>query len=50
MERRISDPEGAITAARALLESACKHVLDELQAPYPTTPIQGSCGRCVPTI
>jgi hypothetical protein len=35
LERRISDPEGAITAARALLESACKHVLDELQAPYP---------------
>ncbi len=35
LERRISDPEGAITAARALLESTCKHVLDELQTPYP---------------
>jgi hypothetical protein len=35
MDRRISDPEGAITAARALLESTCKHVLDELHAPYP---------------
>jgi hypothetical protein len=35
MDRRISDPDGAITAARALLESTCKHVLDELQAPYP---------------
>jgi hypothetical protein len=34
MDRRISDPEGAITAARALLESTCKHVLDELHAPY----------------
>ena len=35
MDRRISDPEGAITAARALLESTCKHVLEELQVPYP---------------
>ena len=35
MDRRVSDPEGAITAARALLESVCKHVLDELEAPYP---------------
>ena len=33
--RRLSDPEGAITAARTLLESACKHVLDELATPYP---------------
>lgn len=28
LERRITDPEGAITAARALLETTCKHVLD----------------------
>ncbi|MES3033856.1 MAG: abortive infection family protein [Gemmatimonadota bacterium] len=28
LERRASDPEGAITAARTLLESVCKHVLD----------------------
>jgi len=35
MDRRMSDPEGAITAARALLESTCKHVLDALHAPYP---------------
>lgn len=27
--RRQSDPEGAITAARTLLESVCKHILDE---------------------
>jgi len=27
--RRSSDPEGAITAARTLLESVCKHILDE---------------------
>jgi phage terminase large subunit-like protein len=28
LERRASDPEGAITAARTLLESVCKHILD----------------------
>jgi hypothetical protein len=27
--RRHEDPEGAITAARTLLESVCKHILDE---------------------
>lgn len=32
--RREADPEGAITAARALLESTCKHVLDELTVEY----------------
>ena len=35
LDRRASDPEGAITAARTLIESACKHVLDELNIPYP---------------
>jgi Abortive infection C-terminus len=34
MERRESDPEGAITLARTLLETVCKHILDELGAPY----------------
>lgn len=34
LDRRHSDPEGAITAARTLLESVCKHVLDELGIPY----------------
>lgn len=29
MERRESDPEGAITSARTLLETVCKHILDE---------------------
>jgi hypothetical protein len=29
MDRVHRDPEGAITAARSLLESACRHVLDE---------------------
>lgn len=27
LDRRVSDPEGAITAARSLLESTCKHIL-----------------------
>jgi hypothetical protein len=34
LERKASDPEGAITAARTLLESVCKHVLDEAEVPY----------------
>ena len=33
-ERRIEDPEGAITAAKTLLESVCKHILDELGVEY----------------
>jgi hypothetical protein len=32
--RREADPEGAITAARALLESTCKHVLDVMNVDY----------------
>ena len=35
LDRRISDPEGAITAARMLLETVCKHILDEAGATYP---------------
>ena len=34
LERRTSDPEGAITAARTLLETVCKHILDEKGAKY----------------
>jgi len=34
LERRTSDPEGAITAARTLLESVCKHILDGAGATY----------------
>jgi hypothetical protein len=30
LERRIQDPEGAITAAKALLESVCKTILEDL--------------------
>lgn len=32
--RRHDDPEGAITAARTLLESVCKHILDESGVEY----------------
>jgi Abortive infection C-terminus len=34
LDRRVRDPEGAITAARMLLESVCKHILDEAGKPY----------------
>ena len=34
LERRAADPEGAITAARTLLESVCKHILDAADATY----------------
>ena len=37
LERRSNDPEGAITAARTLLESVCKHILDVSIAPYDDT-------------
>jgi hypothetical protein len=30
LDRRTDDPDGAITAARTLLETVCKHILDEL--------------------
>lgn len=38
MDRRISDPEGAITLSRTLLESTCKHILDELEIDYGNSP------------
>lgn len=34
-ERRLTDPEGAITAAKTLLESVCKHILEEENIVYP---------------
>lgn len=34
LERRATDAEGAITAARTLLESVCKHILDAESAEY----------------
>jgi hypothetical protein len=32
--RRADDPEGAITAARTLLEATCKHILDKANIAY----------------
>jgi len=34
LQRKDSDPDGAITIARTLMESVLKHVLDELKVPY----------------
>ena len=34
LDRRETDPEGAITMARTLLESVCKHILDESGKTY----------------
>ena len=34
MDRRRLDPEGAITAARTLMEGACKHILEEAGVKY----------------
>lgn len=34
MDRRASDPDGAITMARTLLETVCKFILDEQQIDY----------------
>lgn len=35
LDRRTSDPEGAITIARTLLETVCKHILDDLSVSHP---------------
>jgi hypothetical protein len=37
LDRRATDAEGAITAARTLLESVCKHILDEFGVSYNDT-------------
>lgn len=34
LDRRNTDPEGAITIARTLLETVCKRILDEMQIIY----------------
>lgn len=34
LERRASDPEGAITIARTLIESVCKYILEEANIAY----------------
>lgn len=38
LERRASDAEGAITMARTLLESTCKHILEEAAVPFEDSP------------
>jgi 5'-deoxynucleotidase YfbR-like HD superfamily hydrolase len=38
LDRRASDPEGAITMARTLLESVCKHILEEAGVPHDESP------------
>jgi hypothetical protein len=34
LERRSSDPEGAITSAKTLLETVCKHILEDCGSTY----------------
>jgi len=34
LDRRTEDPEGAITAARTLIETVCKHILDDSKTSY----------------
>ncbi|RQZ94339.1 abortive phage resistance protein [Burkholderia cenocepacia] len=38
LERREADPEGAITSARTLLESVCKHILEETNTEHDDAP------------
>lgn len=38
VERSLSDPEGAITSARTLLETICKHILDSKNVQYGESP------------
>ena len=40
LERRKGDPEGAITAARTLLETICKHILDQAGVPYDSNKVE----------
>jgi len=40
IRRQNDDPEGAITAARTLLESVCKHILDECNVEYESSKIK----------
>lgn len=40
LERRKSDPEGAITSARTLLETVCKHILDARGIEYEANKIK----------
>lgn len=42
LERRHTDPDGAITSARTLLETVCKHILDEMNIAYNNNKIEMS--------
>ena len=37
LDRRANDPEGAITSARTLIETVCKHILDDMNVQYDDT-------------
>lgn len=38
LDRCSADPDGAVTAARTLLETVCKHILDETKTEYGKSP------------
>jgi hypothetical protein len=40
LERKVSDPEGAITISRTILESVCKHILDDQGIEYDSNKIE----------
>lgn len=40
LERKVSDPEGAITISRTILETVCKHILDELEVEYDANKVE----------
>jgi hypothetical protein len=40
LERKVSDPEGAITISKTMLESICKHILDERNISYDPSKIE----------
>lgn len=40
IQRKTGDPEGAITLARTLIESVCKHILDDIGVEYNKTNIE----------
>jgi len=40
LERKIRDPEGAITIARTMLESVCKHILNKRKIEYTSNKIE----------
>ena len=51
LDRRDSDPEGAITASRTLLESVCKHILEDANVKYDQkTDLPKLYGLCAETL